>query len=203
MDASRFDSVSKLFASRRLSRRQAIGYGTAGVTAAILGAGRFSSVFAQDSATPAATPPTWEEINGQLAAVAPSAALLAAELVDGGSSRFTAYNAGHVSFRSAPASSSGSSARSPCRSRPARSTGSSRSRSRIVYRSVPGGDLRYVRAGTTFTARYLAERMIQKSDNTATDHVLFLVGGRTSRRRWRRWGTAIPPVTSRCSRPAK
>lgn len=45
-----------------------------------------------------------------------------------------------------------------------------------AYRSVPGGDLRYVRAGTRFTLRYLAERMIQKSDNTATDHMLFLAG---------------------------
>jgi beta-lactamase class A len=44
------------------------------------------------------------------------------------------------------------------------------------YRSVPGGDLRYVPAGTKFTVRYLAERMIQKSDNTATDHVFHLVG---------------------------
>lgn len=44
------------------------------------------------------------------------------------------------------------------------------------YKSVPGGDLRYVDAGTTFTMRYLAERMIQKSDNTATDHMIALVG---------------------------
>lgn len=44
------------------------------------------------------------------------------------------------------------------------------------YKSVPGGDLRYVDAGTTFTMRYLTERMIQKSDNTATDHLIALVG---------------------------
>lgn len=43
-------------------------------------------------------------------------------------------------------------------------------------RSVPGGDLRYVLPGSTFTMRYLAERMMQKSDNTATDTLLALAG---------------------------
>jgi beta-lactamase class A len=43
-------------------------------------------------------------------------------------------------------------------------------------RSVPGGDLRYVENGTQFTLRYIAERMIQKSDNTATDHAMLTVG---------------------------
>lgn len=42
--------------------------------------------------------------------------------------------------------------------------------------SVPGGDLRYVAPGTAFTMRYIAERMIQRSDNTATDHALALAG---------------------------
>jgi beta-lactamase class A len=44
------------------------------------------------------------------------------------------------------------------------------------HKSVPGGDLRYVPNGTEFTLRYLAERMMQKSDNTATDALIYLVG---------------------------
>jgi beta-lactamase class A len=44
------------------------------------------------------------------------------------------------------------------------------------YRSVPGGDLRFAPAGTKYTLRYLTERMMQKSDNTATDHMFYLVG---------------------------
>jgi beta-lactamase class A len=44
------------------------------------------------------------------------------------------------------------------------------------YKSVPGGDLRYALDGTQYTMRYLAERMMQKSDNTATDHMLHLAG---------------------------
>lgn len=44
------------------------------------------------------------------------------------------------------------------------------------YKSVPGGDLRYALDGTVYTLRYLAERMMQKSDNSATDHLFYLVG---------------------------
>ena len=43
-------------------------------------------------------------------------------------------------------------------------------------KSIPGGPLLFVPDGTVFTVRYLAEQMIQRSDNTATDHLLFLLG---------------------------
>ena len=43
-------------------------------------------------------------------------------------------------------------------------------------KSVPGGDLRFVPAGTEYTLRYYAEVMIAQSDNTATDHLLFRLG---------------------------
>jgi hypothetical protein len=36
--------------------------------------------------------------------------------------------------------------------------------------------LLFVPNGSTFTIRYFAEQMIQRSDNTATDHLLFLLG---------------------------
>lgn len=44
------------------------------------------------------------------------------------------------------------------------------------FKSIPGGPLLFVPDGTVFTVRYLAEQMIQRSDNTATDHLLFLLG---------------------------
>jgi len=47
---------------------------------------------------------------------------------------------------------------------------------RDSQKSVPGGDLRYVPDGATYTLRYLAERMMQKSDNTATDVLIDLAG---------------------------
>jgi hypothetical protein len=44
------------------------------------------------------------------------------------------------------------------------------------FKSVPHGDLFFVPDGAIFTVRYFAEQMIQRSDNTATDHLLFLLG---------------------------
>jgi hypothetical protein len=52
MDASRFDSVSKLFARRRLSRRQTLRQGAAGLAAGVLATGLARKGSAQD-ATPA------------------------------------------------------------------------------------------------------------------------------------------------------
>lgn len=60
MDASRFDAITKLFADRRLSRRQALKRATAGVTAGALATAGLSVAAAQDAtpvpgdATPAA-----------------------------------------------------------------------------------------------------------------------------------------------------
>jgi len=43
-------------------------------------------------------------------------------------------------------------------------------------KSLPSGDLRNAPAGTTFSVRQVAERMIAVSDNTAADHLLAFVG---------------------------
>jgi hypothetical protein len=43
-------------------------------------------------------------------------------------------------------------------------------------KSLPSGDMRNEPAGKTFSVRHYAERMISVSDNTATDHVIALVG---------------------------
>ncbi|OQK17395.1 hypothetical protein AU255_05815 [Methyloprofundus sedimenti] len=45
-----------------------------------------------------------------------------------------------------------------------------------AYKSIPGGALLFVPDNTQFTVRYYAEQMIQRSDNTATDHLLYLLG---------------------------
>ncbi|MGI8485247.1 MAG: serine hydrolase [Thermomicrobiales bacterium] len=60
------------------------------------------------------------------------------------------------------------------------------------YLSVPGGDLRYVKPGITFTLRFLAERMIQKSNNTATDHMLFLAGRENVEQKMTAMGVSDP-----------
>jgi hypothetical protein len=54
MNATRFDSIAKLFASRRLSRRQALARGGAGIAAGTLAAIRVASDAEAQDATPAA-----------------------------------------------------------------------------------------------------------------------------------------------------
>jgi beta-lactamase class A len=39
------------------------------------------------------------------------------------------------------------------------------------FKSIPGGSLLFVPDNTSYTLRYFAEQMIQRSDNTATDHL--------------------------------
>ncbi len=178
MDANGLDRVHGLVARRRLSRRRALAQGGVGVAAAALASFGFRSTSAvQEGAATlsAAEPPSWEEIDGQLQAVAPTVALLSAELVDGAIEPIHAFNADAY----LPIGSSfklwilGALAMQV-------EAGELDWEQPVEiedrYRSVPGGDLRYVKAGTIFTLRYLAERMIQKSDNTATDHMLFLAG---------------------------
>lgn len=45
-----------------------------------------------------------------------------------------------------------------------------------TLRSMPSGDYAFAAAGTRVTVRTLAEAMIWKSDNTATDHLIDLLG---------------------------
>ncbi|MCA9833611.1 MAG: serine hydrolase [Thermomicrobiales bacterium] len=160
--------------NRSISRRGLVG-GSAAVAAAL--AVQSPAAFAQTPATSAAdsTVPDWDAIDQQLQAVSPMVALTAAELVGDeivpvhelnpdlvlpiGSS-FKLWILGALAMSVA----SGESAwNEPMQIEEA-------------HRSVPGGDFRYLPEGTTFTTRYFAERMIQKSDNTATDHTLFHVG---------------------------
>ncbi len=55
MDASRFDTITKVFAARRLSRRQALAQGAAGLTAGALATTGLGTAHGQE-ATPGATP---------------------------------------------------------------------------------------------------------------------------------------------------
>ncbi|HEV2072990.1 MAG TPA: serine hydrolase, partial [Thermomicrobiales bacterium] len=161
----------------RISRRRAIGYGSLALAGALIGPSVVQPVAAQASA---ATPISsailaWEEIDQQLAEVAPTTALLAAELIGDRiesihetnadqalpiGSTFKLWILGALSLQVEAGTLDWE----------------QMVEIQDAHRSVPGGDLRYVRAGSSFTLRYLAERMIQKSDNTATDHLLFLAG---------------------------
>lgn len=170
-----------------LSRRQVVRAGGAGILASATAATGFGRTALAQGATPAASPgaspaaspvaaaPSWEEIDRQLAAAAPTTALLAAELVDGVCQAVHAANADAV----LPI---GSSFKLWVLGALALEVGAGRIdweqplTIEQQHKSVPGGDLRFVPNGTVYTVRYVAERMMQKSDNTATDHIMALVG---------------------------
>lgn len=61
------------------------------------------------------------------------------------------------------------------------------------YKS-PFGPLLYVPDGSPFTIRYFAEQMIQRSDNTATDHLLFFLGRENVERRMAEMGHHDPTL---------
>ena len=169
-------SVEENEAAPTVHRRSVMGWSAAALAAiGLAGALKPSLARAVDATPEAMSDVEWGEFDAMLAAVAPNVSMLAADLSDGTVSPIHSVSPELV-----------------------QPVGSSfklwvlYALSKLVedgtinwedeveiqdqYRSVPGGDLRYVQAGTRFTVRYLAERMIQKSDNTATDHVLFLVG---------------------------
>lgn len=168
---------------RHISRRRALGYGGTALAATVAGmSGNRSATARQEAATPnaaatpaSAPPPSWDAIERQLTAIAPTTALLAAELANGAITPIRGFNADRVmpigsNFKLwiLGALSQQIAAGTLEWEQPVEL--------QERYRSVPGGDLRYVKPGTTFTLRYIAERMMQKSDNTATDNLLFLVG---------------------------
>jgi hypothetical protein len=62
------------------------------------------------------------------------------------------------------------------------------------YKAIPHGPLLWAPDGTLLTVRYFAEKMIQDSDNTATDHLLFLLGRENVERRMRKMGHHDPSL---------
>lgn len=156
-----------------LSRRNALGYGGAAIAASLTGMGALRANSAHAQATPVAA--DWDAFNEQVAAVAPLTTVLVAEFVGDEIVPIYASNADAVfpvgssfKFWILGALATQVDAGTLTWEQPVEI--------QEQYISVPSGDLRYSKPGTIYTMRYLAERMIQKSDNTATDHLLFLAG---------------------------
>jgi len=161
----------------KFTRRTAlVGAGVAASALTVIGR---NSARAQDfGATPeagAAPPVDWTEVDRLLAAAAPNVTLLATELVNGALNTVHAVNDEAVfpvcsSFKLWILGALGLKIQS----------GELAWEQEIAiqerYKSVPNGDFRYAPNGSTHTVRYFTERMMQKSDNTATDHLFHLVG---------------------------
>jgi beta-lactamase class A len=191
MAAQYVDRISRRLADR-LSRRAALCAGAASLAASNL----IGASFAQ--ATPAfqgqATPEAktdWDDVDRQLAALAPQTALLAAEIVDGQCQPVHAFNADQplASASTFKLFILGELARQ------VEAGGVAWEQPLAIqerFKSVPHGDLLYAPDGTAFTVRYLAERMIQVSDNTATDHLLFFLGRENVERILTTMGVADP-----------
>lgn len=156
-----------------LTRRQ-LAQGAAASAALAGGLSLPGAVSARLQATPSASA-DWDAVAGAVAAVAPMATFLASELVDGeivplGSLNPEQEQGVGSSFKLYILATLGAQIRDGLHDwgEPVEITEEGR--------SVPGGDMRYVENGTRFTLRYIAERMIQKSDNTATDHAMLTAG---------------------------
>lgn len=135
------------------------------------------------------TPTSWEEFSSQAEALAPVASILAAEIIDGecsvvhdlnaamttpiGSS-FKLYILAEIAAQINAKKFIRKHSYVPYR----RLTWNRLFGIRPEYKSIPGGPLLFVDDGSKFSLRYLAEQMIQRSDNTATDHLMFLAGRR-------------------------
>src|SRR6478735_7113927 len=157
-----------------ISRRQALIGGSAGIAAVTFGLPRSAHVAAAQDATPAIAL-TWDDFDQMLAATAPHTAALAAEIIDDVPVLIHGVNADD----DMPVGSSfkwyvlGTIAQ--------QIEAGTLDWEQLVaieaeHKSVPSGDLRYAPDGAEYTLRYLAERMMQKSDNTATDVLIYLVG---------------------------
>jgi beta-lactamase class A len=196
MDTTRIDRTATAPVGARFSRRRAlIGAGCGLAATALTFGSRGPRAFAQENAaTPAAAPPPdWPGVDRLLSAAAPQTCLLAAELVDGAVKPIHALNAG-AAF---PVGSSfklwilGALA---LKIQAGEIAWEQQGKIEERYKSVPAGDLRYAPAGTPVTIRYLAERMMQKSDNTATDHIFYLVGRENVERAMAAMGHSNPAL---------
>ena len=163
------------------------------------------SVFAP--LTGADTPATpWSDFDKAATSIAPQASFLAADISDGNCDPVHALNAEE-------SLGIGSSFKLYILAELGKQIGEGRFRSNLPYdkalgpweqpvaiesrfKSIPGGPLLFVPDGTIFTVRYLAEQMIQRSDNTATDHLLFLVGRENVEQRMKLMGHHDPGINT-------
>ncbi|HEY7031383.1 MAG TPA: serine hydrolase [Thermomicrobiales bacterium] len=117
----------------------------------------------------------WDDLDRQASALAATAVVAAAELVDGRSqpihardaaapialgSSFKLYVLGELAHQIAAGTAAWDEPLAI----------------RDDWKSLPSGDMRNVPAGTTFPLQHYAEQMIAVSDNTAADHLLFRLG---------------------------
>jgi beta-lactamase class A len=153
-----------------LNRRHIVGLGSAGLLAHA-----WNAPAAASQATPALGSAAWDDLTAAVEAAAPLATYLVSEIIGDTVQPIAGYNPEQEqgvgsSFKLYILATIGAQVRDGVLN------WDDRVEIQEQFRSVPGGDLRYVKDGTPFTLRYIVERMIQKSDNTATDHAMGVAG---------------------------
>lgn len=133
----------------------------------------FEPVYA--TTTPANAPRNWSDLKADLARIAPHVSVTIAELSDGQcdpiarvdpdlvlpiASSFKLYVLGELARQVAAG----------------QTTWETMLPIDTSYISQPNGEMRYLPVGSTYTVAHFAEQMISKSDNTATDHLIGLLG---------------------------
>lgn len=175
MDANRDNQIVVEGAGPQISRRTLAQAGT-GLALGAFALGKLGRAAAAQDATPLpADVPSWDEVDQLFTDAALETAFLGAELIDGRGIPVHSLNPDLV----LPVGSSfklwilGALALEI-------QAGNLDWEQQIEiedrYRSVSGGDLRFALPGSKYSLRYFVERMNQKSDNTATDHMFYLVG---------------------------
>ncbi|HMB75674.1 MAG TPA: serine hydrolase [Kiloniellaceae bacterium] len=132
-------------------------------------------------------PTTWEEFNSQALAIAPIVSVLAAEVTDGTCEAVNDLDADMTTpigsgFKLFILDELGAQIGDRAR-RGGRLKWEAPVEIQAKYKAIPAGPLLFVPDGSVYSTRYIAEQMIQVSDNTATDHLLFLVGRENVERR--------------------
>lgn len=145
------------------------------VIAALVSASLVYAPWERPATAEVLAPATWVEFDEQALALAPTVSLLAAEIADDECKVVHDLNAGLTtpigsSFKLYILAELAAQAIDGTRSWEAPLEIEAR------LKSVPQGPLLFVPDGSIFSTRYFAEQMIQRSDNTATDHLLFLAG---------------------------
>jgi len=161
--------------TKNTQRHSAYGKTQASIIAGLVAAALAYAPWGRPVTAEVLPPATWEEFDEQASALAPTVSLLAAEIADGVCKEIRDLNAGLTtpigsSFKLYIVAELADQVSNGVRSWEALLE------IEAQFKSVPEGPLLFVPDGSKFSTRYIAEQMIERSDNTATDHLLFLAG---------------------------
>jgi len=181
--------------AKKLRRDPAYGKMQASIIAGLMAASLAYAPWGHPATAEVLPPATWDEFDEKASALAPTVSLLAAEITDGACKEVHNLNAALTtpigsSFKLYILAELAEQVSDGVHSWEASLEIEAR------LKSVPEGPLMFVPDGSKFSIRYVAEQMIQRSDNTATDHLLFLAGRKSVEQRMALMGHHDPSLNT-------